>query len=127
MSPDYYRNICQSHISDTFYRILNDTDLSNVVEQRVTESTDKYKPMLTLKEYNNLTNKKHKIFNLYKLPKIYKCKRINEIIEKQQCEYVNTEEIIIVEAHPIVAGPISHTYFPYQNYGTIISNDLTYS
>ena len=74
MSPDYYWNICQSHISDTFYIILNDTDLSNVVQQRVTESRGKYKPMLTLKEHNNVTNRKHKIFNLYKFPKIYKCK-----------------------------------------------------
>ena len=27
MSPDYYWNICQSHISDIpYYRMLNDTD-----------------------------------------------------------------------------------------------------
>ena len=43
------------------------------------------------------------------LPKLHKSKRINEIIQKQQCEYINIEEIIIVEAHPIVACPIYHT------------------
>ena len=48
--PPYYRwNICQSHISDiSYYRILNDTDPSNIVQQRVTQFPDKYKSMLTL-------------------------------------------------------------------------------
>ena len=50
MSLDYYWNICQSHILDTlYYRILNDTDPSNTVQERVTQLADKYKSMLTLK------------------------------------------------------------------------------
>ena len=49
--------------------------------------------MLTLKEYNYLTKRKHKISNLYMLPKLRKSKRINEIKQKQQC----------------VAGPVYHT------------------
>ena len=53
ISTDYYWNICHTHISDTsYYRMLNDTDLSNIVQQRVTQFADKYKPMLILKEYN---------------------------------------------------------------------------
>ena len=43
------------------------------------------------------------------LPKLHKSKRINEMIQKQQCEYINIEKNIIVEARPIVAGPIYHT------------------
>ena len=63
----YYWNICQSHISDTSsyrmlntgsrYRTFNDTDPSNIVQQRVTQIADKYKPMLTLTEYNYLIKK----------------------------------------------------------------------
>ena len=110
MSPDYYWNICHIHISDTsYYRMLSDTDPSNIVQQRVTQFADKYKPMLTLKEYNYLTKRKHKISNLYILPKLHKSKGINEIIQKQQCEYINIEENIIVEVRPIVAGTIYHT------------------
>ena len=86
--------------------MLNDPDPSNIVQQRVTHLADKCKSMLTLKEYNYLTKRKHKISNLYIRPKLHKSKRINEIIQKQQCEYINTEENIIVEARPIVAGPI---------------------
>ena len=39
-------------------------------------------------------------------PKLDKTKRINEIIQKQQCEYINIVENIIVEARHIVAGPV---------------------
>ena len=38
MYPDYHWNICQSHISDTsYYRMLNNTDPSNIIQQRVTK------------------------------------------------------------------------------------------
>ena len=43
------------------------------------------------------------------LPKLHKIKRINEIIQTQQCEYINLEENIIAEACHIVAGPVYHT------------------
>ena len=110
MSPDYYWNISQSHISNISYcRFLNDIDASNIVQQRVTQFADKYKPMLTLKEYNYLTKRKHKISNLYMLLKLRRSKQINEIIQKQQCKYIKIEENIIVEAHPIVAGPVYNT------------------
>ena len=42
-------------------------------------------------------------------PKLHKIKRINEIIQTQQCEYINIEENIIIEARHIVAGPVYHT------------------
>ena len=49
MSPDYYWNICQSHISGTsYYRMLHGTDPSKILQQRVTQFADKYKSMLTL-------------------------------------------------------------------------------
>ena len=65
--------------------------------------------MLTLKEDNYLTIRIHKISNLYILPKLHKSKQINEILQKQQCEYINIEENVIIKAHPIVAGPVYHT------------------
>ena len=89
--------------------MLNDTDPPNIAQHRVKQFPDKYKPTLTLKEYNFLTKKKHKISNLYMFPKLHKSKRINQITQKQQCEYVNIEEKIIVEARSIVSGPVYHT------------------
>ena len=43
------------------------------------------------------------------LPKLHKSKRINEIIQKEQCEYINVEDNIIAEARPIVADPVCYT------------------
>ena len=42
------------------------------------------------------------------LPKLHKNKQINEIMQTQQREYVNIEENVTVEAHPIVADPVYH-------------------
>ena len=89
--------------------MLNDTDPSNTVQQRIAEVADKYKPMLTLKEDNYLTKRIHKISNLYILPKLHKSKQINEIIQTQQCQYINIEENVIIKDRPIVAGPDYHT------------------
>ena len=83
MSPDYYWNICQFHISDTtYYRTLNDTDPLNIVQQRTTQFAGKYKSMPTLKEYNYLSKRKRKVLNLYMLPKLHKIKLFNETIQK---------------------------------------------
>ena len=41
------------------------------------------------------------------LPKLHKNKVINDIIQKEQCEYITVQENIIVEARPIVASPIT--------------------
>ena len=89
--------------------MLNDTDPSSIVQQRVAEFADKYKSILTLKEYNHLTKRTHKISNLDMLPKLHKSKRHNEIIQKRQCAYINTKGNITVEACPIVAGPVHLT------------------
>ena len=109
--------------------MLNDINPSNIAQQRVTQFADKYKPMLTLKKYNYLTKRKHKISNLYMLPKLCKSKRINEIIQKQQYEYINIEENNTIEARPIVACPCLSPA-PYQKYfislWIIISNASPY-
>ena len=88
--------------------MLNDTDSSNIVQQRVTQYGDKYKPILTLKEHNYLAKRQHKISNLYMLPKLHKRKQINEIIQTLHCEYIHIEENIIVETRPIAAAPVSY-------------------
>ena len=43
--------------------MLNDTDPSNIAQQQVTDFEDKYKPILTLKEYNYLTKRTREISN----------------------------------------------------------------
>ena len=52
---------------------------------------------------------KHKISNLYMLSKLYKSKKINKIMSKQQCEYINIENNVIVKARAIVDGTVYRT------------------
>ena len=79
--------------------------------------------MLTLKECNYLTKRNHKLSNLYMLPKLHKSKRINEIIQKQQWEYVNIDENIIFEVRPIVAGSVYQTNSISEILNIIIAKD----
>ena len=65
--------------------------------------------MLTLKEHNYSTKRKREISNPYMPQRLHRSKRINEIIQKQQCEYINIKEINIVHALSIAAGPGYHT------------------
>ena len=60
------------------------------------------------------------------LPKLLKSKRINEIIPKQKCEYINIEENIIAEARSSLPHQ-QHIRNTSYHYGTIVSNDFTYS
>ena len=42
-------------------------------------------------------------------PKLHKSKDLNEIIEKQNSEYVNITKMLQIEGRPIVAGPDCYT------------------
>ena len=42
------------------------------------------------------------------LPKLYKLKEINEIIETNRTEYIQIDEDILIEGRPIVAAPVFH-------------------
>ena len=75
----------------------------------VNKFAEKYKSILTNNEYDFLTKRCHKISNFYVVPKLYKSKEINEIIEIKRTEYIQIDEDIIIEGRPIVAGPFFHT------------------
>ena len=89
--------------------MVNDADFSNIVEQRVKHFADQYKSVLISKEDSYLTKRRHKISNFCLIPHLDKSKGINETIQKQQYQYINIAENIIVEVQPIVVGPVYHT------------------
>ena len=43
------------------------------------------------------------------LPKLHKSKEINKVIQRKSTEYIQTDEDILIEGWPIVAGPVFHT------------------
>ena len=102
--------MCYRHLSDTiFYNNLDNNDPSTTFQDRVHKFAEKYKSVLTNNEYDFLTKRCQKISNFYMLPKLHKTKEIKEIIEKKPSEYIQTDEDILTEGRPIVAGPVFHT------------------
>ena len=71
--------MCSRHLSDTtFYNNLDNNDLSTIVEDRVNKFAEKYKSVITNKEYEFLTKHWHNISNFYMLPKLHRSKEINK-------------------------------------------------
>ena len=105
-----YWNMCYRHLSDAiFYNNLDNNDPSTIFQDRVNKFDEKYKSILTNNEYDFLNKRCHQISNFYMLPKLYKSKKINEIIEIKRTECIQIDEDISVKGRPIVAGPVFHT------------------
>ena len=110
MTPKDYWNMCYRHLSDAiFYNNLDNNDPSTIFQDRVNKFDEKYKSILTNNEYDFLNKRCHQISNFYMLPKLYKSKKINEIIEIKRTECIQIDEDISVKGRPIVAGPVFHT------------------
>ena len=90
-------------------RIVDHIDQSTIVQDRISNFAEKYKPILTNNEYDFLTEPCQKIWNFYMLPKLQKLNEINEIIEIIRTENTQIDEDILIEGQPIVFGPVFHT------------------
>ena len=110
MSPEYYLDMCCRHLNNTeFYKELNTTDPSPIIQSRINSFAEKYKSQLTHNEHKYITESKYKIANFYMLPKIHKSKTLNEIIKNDPKEYYIVNNINF-DGRPIVAGCASHTH-----------------
>ena len=104
MPPPFYWDMCLNHLNNTEYyeKVTNDPSL--LLQGKVNDFTEKYKPVLTNKEYEYLKTFNYKMANLYMLPKLHKSKRVNEIISEHPLEYIKVEEKLIIEGRHIVGG-----------------------
>ena len=110
MSPEFYLNMCESHLrNEEYYECIQDNDPSPLLKNRIIAYAKKYKNLLTENEYKTSTQKTYKISNFYMLPKLYKSKELNDIIMGKNSEYINVDKILTIEGRPIVAGPCYRT------------------
>ena len=110
MNPDFYLEMCLRHLDDVNYYTKITEDPSNLVLTRVTEFANKYKSMLTVNEYNHLIHSSYKMSNIYMLPKLHKSRRVDEIIQEKQTEYIHIKnEMIHLDGRPINSGPCYFT------------------
>ena len=72
----------------------------------VNKFAEKCKSILTNNEYEFLNKRCDKISIFYLLPKLHKSKEIKEIIEIKCTKYIQTDEDILIEGQPVVAGPV---------------------
>ena len=81
MSPEFYLNICESHLRNEEYcECMQDNDPSTLLKNRIIAYAKKYKNLLTENEYETITQKTYKISNFYILPKLHKSKKSNDMI-----------------------------------------------
>ena len=110
MSPEFYLNMCDSHLrNEEYYEFIQDNDHSPLLKNRIIAYAKKYKQLLTDLNSKTLTQKTYKISNFYMLPKLHKSKELNDIILAKNSEYINVDKILTIEGRPIVAGPCYHT------------------
>ena len=110
MSSNYYHEMCMNELSkENVYKRLGKVNPSKLVYRIVVDFANRYKHILTKKEYQYLTEKKYKIANFYSLPKLHKSASINHLLRDGE-EYIHIKEFTdSIEGRPIVGGPISHT------------------
>ena len=66
MSPEYYRSLCNNELrKENFYKSLGDKDPSKDVLQLVKNFANKYKTVLTKKEFDYISNKKYRMKYFY--------------------------------------------------------------
>ena len=102
--------MCMNELSkESVYKRLGKVNPSKLVYKKVVDFANRYKNILTKKEYQFLTEKKYKIANFYSLPKLHKSASINQLLSDGE-EYIHIEDFTdSIEGRPIVGGPISHT------------------
>ena len=110
MSQDFYYRMCLNELSkEKFYRPLGRTDPSRVVLNDVKNFANRYRDILTRKEYQFLTSNDYKMANFYMLPKLHKSASINNML-KEGSEYVHLPDFEeSIEGRPIVGGPTFYT------------------
>ena len=110
MSTEYYHQMCMKELEKAnTYKQLKKTNPSNLVHRTVVDFANRYKNILTKKEYQFLTEKEYRMANFYSLPKLHKSTHVNELLQNGE-EYIHIEHFTdTIEGRPIVGGPVSHT------------------
>ena len=110
MSPESYWNMCQKHLDNNEHYENIPYNPKDILQKRIDDFIEKYKETFLNKEYQYLKNYNYKIANFYMLPKLHKCKRLNEIISENPMEYLSINEDLDIEGRPIVAGSAYNTH-----------------
>ena len=122
MDKDYYEEhiIKDGHLSNPIYKVVPENSDKKVFNNLI-KLIEKYKSNLTKKEIDYITNYKWTTSQFKCLPKIHKCKSIQEKYENCSSDIINILRPKDLKGRPIVAGPES----PTQRLSSLIEKILT--
>ncbi|XP_062588448.1 uncharacterized protein LOC134250115 [Saccostrea cucullata] len=109
MDREHYKEMSLSQLQDNqFYKKLEqNTDRQTML--KIQKLTKKYQGNLTKNELEYLTDFEVKTSHFYGLPKIHKCKEIQENVNKCNSTYIKLLRPNDLKLRPIIAGPASST------------------
>ena len=109
MDRDHYKEMSLSQLQDhQFYTKLEQNEDRRTM-LKIEKLTRKYQDNLTDNEIEYLTKYEVKSSNFYGLPKIHKCKNIQENVRKCNATYIKLPRPNDLKLRPIIAGPASST------------------
>lgn len=107
MDRDHYKEMSLSQLQDhQFYTKLEQNEDRRTM-LKIEKLTRKYQDNLTDNEIEYLTKYEVKSCNFYGLPKIHKCKNIQENVKKCNSTYIKLPRPNDLKLRPIIAGPAS--------------------
>lgn len=110
MNRSFYQTQIEKLLSkEDYYKKLDESPHKDL-KVSYKKYLEKYQSTLTKKEFDYLTNFESKESNFYGLPKIHKCKPINEACATSDTNYVEMKAPDSLTFRPIVAGPICETH-----------------
>ena len=112
MDRSFYQTQIENILSNQdYYKELDKSPYKDLKKScTCTKYLEQYESTLTKKELDYLTNFESKASNFYGLPKIHKCKDINEACSISNTNYVELKAPDNLTFRPIVAGPICETH-----------------
>ena len=109
MSRGFYFEMCMNELSkEEFYQKLT-ADPSKKIKKTVEQFANKYKSLLTPKEFEFLVQKNYRMAYFYTMPKLHKSEEVNNAMNTG-VEYVHLSGFDgTIEGRPIVGGPSFYT------------------
>ena len=110
MNRDYYHDKISQILNDgTYYKCIPN-NIDKTILTQIKTFCNKYRNILTPKEYDFITKFQSKTSNFYGLPKIHKSTEIQNAITTQNSEYIRILNPTDLKFRPIVAGPTCPTH-----------------
>ncbi|OOY45291.1 hypothetical protein, partial [Solemya velum gill symbiont] len=110
MDSDYYKQKVEELLLDEEYYREIPENIDPDTMKKIQKLVSKHSMCITPKERNYLLQFEVKESNFYGIPKVHKSKIIQQAVEEQNSDYIETPRPGDLHLRPIVAGPVCPTH-----------------